>query len=100
MKKERNTAELFDGNEAFDDIELLEDDNQVRTLILKAEPRSRRLQLMAQGAKEIRCFYCNQIKPLAGAEECEEGWYCEDCASEIVQKLQCHANLKCGLSSG
>ncbi len=88
MKKGRNTAEIFGSDEEFDDGELLEDDDQVRALILKAPPRSRRLQLMAQGAREIRCFCCNQIKPLAGAEECEEGWCCEDCAPEIVNKSE------------
>jgi len=88
MKKERNTAENLGSDEELDDIELLEDEDQERTLTLKAAPRSRRFQLMAQGAREIRCFYCNQIKPLSGAEESEEGWYCEDCATEIVQQLK------------
>lgn len=84
MKKERNTAEKIGSDEGFDDIELFENEYLERTLILKAAPRSRRFQLMAQGAREIRCFYCNQIKPLSGADESEEGWYCEDCATEIV----------------
>ncbi len=83
MKKVRNTAEILGGDYELDDIELSEDEGKERTLILKSEPRSRRLQLMAQGAKEIRCIYCNQIKPLSGAEELEEGWVCEDCVSEL-----------------
>lgn len=83
MKKERNTAEILGSDYEFDDIELLENEGKERTLILKASPRSRRIQLMAQGAKEIRCLHCNQIKPLSGAEESEEGWFCEDCVSEL-----------------
>jgi len=84
MKKGRNTAEILGSEDEFDDIELLEEENQERTLILKAAPRSRRIQLMAQGAKEIRCIRCHQIKPLAGAEESEEGWFCEDCVPEMA----------------
>jgi hypothetical protein len=79
MKKGRNTAEILDSDGELDDIELAEDGGHDRTLILKAAPRSRRVQLIAQGAKEIRCTDCCQIKPLAGAEESEEGWICEDC---------------------
>ncbi len=52
MKKERNTAENLGSDEELDDIELLEDEDQERTLTLKAAPRSRRFQLMAQGARE------------------------------------------------
>lgn len=84
MKKGRNTAEILGSEDEFDDIELLEEENQERILILKAAPRSRRIQLMAQGAKEIRCIRCRQIKPLAGAEESEEGWFCEDCIPEMA----------------
>ncbi len=98
MKKERNTAEIIGSDEELDDIELSEDEGEERILILKAVPRSRRLQLMAQGAREIRCFYCNQIKPLSGAEESEEGWYCEDCATEITQELKYNTKMKCDSS--
>ena len=88
MKKGRNTAEIIGSDDEFDDIELLEDESQERILILKASPRPRRRQLMAQGAREIRCVYCNQIKPLSGAEECENGWFCEDCAPLFNAELR------------
>jgi hypothetical protein len=85
MKKGRNTAEILGRDGEFDDIELLEGGGQERTLILKAVPRSKRVQLIAQGAREIRCISCHQIRPLAGAEESEEGWICEDCLLEMMQ---------------
>jgi len=86
MKKGRNTAEILGIDDKLDDIEVSEGGSQERTLILKAVPRSRRLQLIAQGAKEIRCICCAQIRPLAGAEESEEGWICEDCLPKMMQK--------------
>jgi hypothetical protein len=86
MKKGRNAAEILDGDAELDDIEPSEDRWQERTLILKAAPPSRRAQLMAHGAIEIRCVRCGQIRPLANAEECEEGWICKDCVSVITQK--------------
>ena len=85
MKKGRNTAKILGSDVELDDIELSEGGGQERTLILKAVPRSKRVQLIAQGAKEIRCICCHQIRSLAGAEEFEEGWICEDCLTEIMQ---------------
>ena len=41
---------------------------------------------MAHGVKEIRCSCCDGIKPLAGAEDSEEGWICEDCMLEMMQQ--------------
>jgi hypothetical protein len=81
MRKGRNTAEILDSDDELNDIELLDDRRQERILILKAAPPSRRAQLIAHGAIEIRCVCCDQIKPLAGADESEEGWICEDCLS-------------------
>ena len=86
MTKGRNTAEILDSNGEIDDIELPEGGDQGRILILKAVPRSRRVQLIAQGAKEIRCICCDQVRPLAGAVESEEGWVCENCVSGTVQE--------------
>jgi len=86
MKKVRNTAEILGSDDELDDIDLSEGGGQERTLILKAAPRSRRVQLIAQGAKEIRCICCYQIRPLARAEESEDGWICEDCAPEMMQE--------------
>jgi hypothetical protein len=86
MKKGRNAAEILDSNIELDGTELSGDNWQERTLILKAAPPSRRAQLMAHGAVEIRCIRCGEIKPLAHAEEHEEGWICEDCVSVMTQK--------------
>jgi LSD1 subclass zinc finger protein len=88
MKKGKNTAEIIGGDDGFDDIEFFNNEDPERTLVLKAPPRPRRLQLIAQGAKEIRCTCCDQIKPLAYAEEFEEGWICEDCVKMIRKPKQ------------
>jgi hypothetical protein len=85
MKKKKNTAEALDSDSEFDDIELSDGKYQERTLVFKAAPPSMRVQLMAHGAIEIRCTCCNRIMPLAGAEESEEGWICEDCVPEMTQ---------------
>jgi hypothetical protein len=85
MKKGRNTAKILGSDCELDDIELSDGGGQERTLILKAVPRSKRVQLIEQGAKEIRCICCHQIRSLAGAEESDEGWICEDCLPEIMQ---------------
>jgi hypothetical protein len=79
MKKERNTAEILSDDDWLDDLELSDGEYQERTLILKAEPPSRKVQLMAHGVKEIRCTCCGRVRPIAGAEESEEGWVCGDC---------------------
>jgi hypothetical protein len=86
MKKAKNTAEIIVSDDELDEIEVLEGGGQERLLILKTAPRSRRVQLIAQGAKEIRCISCVQIRPLAGAEETEEGWVCEDCMPETMKR--------------
>jgi hypothetical protein len=79
MKKGRNTAEILDNDGELDDTELSDGESQERTLTLKAEPASRKVQFMARGVKEIRCTRCSQIRPIVGAEQSEEGWICEDC---------------------
>jgi hypothetical protein len=89
MKKGRNTAEVLDDDGGLDDNELPEGGCQERTLILKAKPPSRKVQLMAHGVKEIRCACCYQIRPIAGAEECEEGWICEGCLPEVIPEPKC-----------
>jgi hypothetical protein len=88
MKKGRNTAEILGNDDGSEDIGHFDSENQERTLILKAAPRSRRLQLIEQGAKEMRCTFCDQIKPLAGAEESEDGWVCEDCVRMMQRSRQ------------
>jgi hypothetical protein len=82
MAKGRNTAEVLDNENDLDGIDLSDNQYQERTLILKAAPPSRRAQLIAHGAIEIRCVCCGQIRSLAKAEESEEGWVCEDCVPE------------------
>jgi hypothetical protein len=79
MKKGRNTAEILGNDGGLDDMELSDGECRERTLIPKAEPASRKVQFMASGVKEIRCTRCGQIRPIAGAEQSEEGWICEDC---------------------
>ena len=79
MEKGTNTAEIFSNDDGLDDIDLSEGGGHERTLILKAAPRSRKVQLIAQGARLIRCICCHQIRPLVVAEESEDGWICEDC---------------------
>ena len=79
MKRGRNTAEILGNDGGLDDMELSDGECQERTLILKAEPTSRKVQFMARGVKEIRCTCCGQIRPIADAEQSEEGWMCEDC---------------------
>jgi LSD1 subclass zinc finger protein len=86
MKKGRNTAAVLGNDDELDDMELSDGECQDRTLILKAVPRSRKVQLMAQGAKEIRCACCGEIRSIAGAEESEEGWICEDCLPHMQQE--------------
>ena len=89
MRKGKNTAEILDDYE-LDDIELADNEyQQERTLVLKAAPPSRREQLLAHGVVEIRCICCDQIKPLVGAEDAEEGWVCKDCSEELTQGLKC-----------
>lgn len=88
MKKGRNTAENLSSDCEPDDIELSDGEYQERRLILKAAPPSMKAQLMAHGVQEIRCTCCNRIRPLAGAEESEEGWICEECVPEMMKQLK------------
>lgn len=84
MKKGRNTAEKF---EDYDDLELLEEEFESegdRTLVLKAAPPSRRVQLLAHGATDVRCSWCQEVRPLESAQDSEEGWICEDCAKYVT----------------
>lgn len=81
--KRKNTAEIFQGNDEADDISLFDDVITDRTLILKADPPSRKSQLIAGGAKEIRCAICNIVKPLFNAEESLDGWICGECSQKM-----------------
>ncbi|HME46179.1 MAG TPA: hypothetical protein VKF36_24060 [Syntrophorhabdales bacterium] len=79
MTKGRNTVGILGDDGGLDAMELSDGERQERALIAKAEPAWRKVHLMARGAKEIRCDHCGQIRPIAGAEQSEEGWICEDC---------------------
>jgi hypothetical protein len=83
MKKGRNTAEILGNDNDFDDFEPWEGQDRERTLILKTQPPSRKVHLIAHGVQEIRCAWCGQIRPIAGAEDTDEGWICEDCLPEM-----------------
>ncbi len=80
MKKGRK-MEAFEDDEVLDAGDFSTSEDRRRTLLFKAAPRSRRVQLLAQGAKDIRCGSCFRIRPLIGAVECGDGWLCEDCVS-------------------
>jgi len=73
----------------FEEGELPDDEYQDRTLVMRKEPRPRKVMLMAAGVKEIRCICCVRIKPIAGAEELDEGWICEDCLSDATEERKC-----------
>ena len=88
MKKGRNTAENLSSDCEPDDIELPDDESEERILILKTAPPSMKVQLLAHGVREIRCTCCNRVRLLAGAEQSEEGWVCEECIPEIMKQLQ------------
>jgi hypothetical protein len=79
MKKERNITEILGNDGGLDDMELSDGEGQEKTLVLKEDPAWRKVHLMARGVKEIRCTRCVQIRPIAGAEQSEEGWICGDC---------------------
>jgi hypothetical protein len=81
MKKGGNAAEVLGSDDGLNNAELTGGRRHEGALILKAAPRSRKGELISRGAREIRCIYCRQIKSLAGAEDFEEGWVCEDCVS-------------------
>jgi hypothetical protein len=87
MKKGRNAAEVLDDDE-LDYMELPEGARQEMALVLKAAPPSWKGRLIAHGAKEIRCTCCGQIRPIAGAEDSDDGWICEFCLPLMMEKAQ------------
>jgi hypothetical protein len=84
MKKAKKAAEIQPYDEELDTIEPEERGICCERLILKKDPPPRKEQLIAHGAREIRCSYCGQIRPIASAEEFEDGWICEGCFAEAV----------------
>jgi hypothetical protein len=88
MKKGRNTAEILGDDDGLDEMELREGEGRERTLVVKAQPPSRKVHLIAHGVQEIRCAWCGQIRPIAGAEDSEEGWICEYCLQEMMHEAK------------
>ncbi len=86
MKKARTMEETVENDDVFDDVELSATENRERILVIKATPRSRRAQLLAHGAKNIRCSCCFRVSSLVSAVEFQDGWLCEKCASDMGQK--------------
>jgi hypothetical protein len=84
VKTKRSEKDLKD-----EDLEYLEelDEEQYadRTLTLKGRFPDRKKDLMAHGVREIRCVYCRQVQPIAGATEHGEGWICQDCLNEVQE---------------
>jgi hypothetical protein len=84
MKKVRKAAKIHLLDEELDSIEPEDRGACCEKLVLKRDPPPRKEQLMAHGAREIRCSCCGQIRPIAGAEEFEDGWICEGCFTEAM----------------
>ena len=82
----KKSAAAVHEQEWDDDSGLSDQECLDRTLVLRREPLPRKAQLMSAGVKEIRCVCCVRIRPIAEAEECGEGWICEDCLSDALQK--------------
>lgn len=86
MTSRKSAANAHEEEWDIEETELPDGESLDRTLVLRREPLSRKVHLMAAGVKEIRCISCVRIRPIAGAEERGEGWICEDCLSEITGK--------------
>jgi hypothetical protein len=83
MRKNKKTVEAAAPEWELEDVELPDQNNVDRVVVLRKEPLSRKAMLMHAGVKEIRCIYCVRIRPIAGAEELGDGWICENCLSEV-----------------
>ncbi len=84
MKETSKISSIRPRDEEWDDTELPERGPCDEVLILKRQPPPRKEQLMAHGAKDVRCVCCMQVRPIAGAAEVEEGWICEECLSAVA----------------
>jgi hypothetical protein len=89
MRSKKNAAKGHEKEWELEEAEPPDQGCQDRTLVLRKEPLPRKVQLMAAGVKEIRCICCVRIRPIAGAEELDEGWLCEDCLSEATEQRKC-----------
>jgi hypothetical protein len=78
MGRKTSAAEVYEGEWDYEET-VPNDVDQDRTLVLIRAPISRKVQLMALGVREIRCMCCIRVMPIAGAEELDGGWICEDC---------------------
>ena len=86
MKQGKRAAPILQHSEEIDYSEITDRGPHEERLILKKEPPARREQLMAHGVKDIRCICCMRVRPIAGSAESAEGWICEDCISEMMEK--------------
>ncbi len=80
MGRNTSAAEAYEGEWDYEET-TPDDEGRDRTVVLIKAPIPRKLQLMALGVREIRCMCCIRVMPIAGAEELDEGWICEDCLS-------------------
>ena len=86
MGNKKNAARGHEEEWKSEETELSDEECQDRTLVLGKEPLPRKVMLIAAGVKEIRCICCFRIRPIAYAEEFNEGWICEDCLSEATEE--------------
>ena len=82
--RKRNAFKTEEQEWEFESIELPDQTQSDRRLVLVKEPLPRKVQLISAGVKEIRCVCCVKIKPIAGAEDLGEGWICEECLSDAL----------------
>ncbi len=84
--KRQDPVKIKRSDEDMEDMEQLDEEQYSdRSLTLKGQLPDRKKGLMAHGVKEIRCIYCMQVQPIAGAQEHGEGWICEDCLNEMQE---------------
>ncbi len=86
MGSKKSAAVAQEHDSEVDDLEFSDQECLDRTLVLRREPLPRKVQLMSAGVREIRCVSCVRIRPIAEAEEVGEGWICEDCLSEALER--------------
>jgi hypothetical protein len=89
MTNKKNIVNTHEEEWELEEAEPSDEECLDRTLVLRREPLSRKVHLIAAGVKEIRCIACGRIRPIAGAEELGDGWICEDCVSDAAEVGKC-----------
>ncbi len=82
MKIRKAIADIKRTRELRKNIEVSDQQQTDRVLVLKKAPPPRKLGLIESGVRHIRCICCVRIKPIASAEDLGEDWICEDCVFE------------------